>query len=159
MAIQARHKNLAFYGIPSSTGTVKYVRMEKFTQFSQSKNPMEYSRQYVDKPFQQTDVVGFSPSIDYAFDKHSDLEVHKDIIQVTNHECIGEDAVRTIILVDTDTGDAIKREYAVIPNTEGDNINIYTHSGSFKCKGKAVFGQASSEDDWKTCTFTETEDT
>lgn len=157
MAIQARHRILAFYGVPAtgSTGTLTFTRMGKFTQFSQNKNPIEYSRQYTDEPFQQTDVVGYSPSIDYAFDKHSELAVHKDIVKITNHECIGEDAVRTIILVDTDTGDAVKRDYAVIPSTEGDNINIYTYSGSLKCKSAAVYGTAASSDDWQTCTFTE----
>lgn len=55
--IVERHKILAFYGVPGTNDAVTYHRMKKFTQFSHSKNPIEYSRQYVDEPFQQTDVV------------------------------------------------------------------------------------------------------
>ena len=34
-----------------------------------NKNPKEYARQYVDSPSEDTDVVGYSPSIDYSFDR------------------------------------------------------------------------------------------
>lgn len=153
-----RHKVLAFYGVPDKNGgSVKFVRMPKFTQLSQSKNPIEYSRQYVDEPFQETDVVGYSPSIAYAFDKHKGYEVQEDIVNITDKELLGDDAVRTIITVNIDDGTAIKRDYAVIPSTEGDNINIYTYSGTFKCKGEKVHGTAVSSDNWQTITFTESE--
>lgn len=153
--LQPRHKMLAFYGVPSDTGTVTLTRMRKFTQLSQSKNPVEYNRQYTDEPVQQTDVVGYAPSLDYAFDKHRNLPVHQDMIKITNHELVGDDAVRQLVLVDTDTNEAISRDYAVIPNTEGDNINVYTHSGTFKCKGDKVLGTATSNDNWETITFEE----
>ena len=118
--ITPRHKILGFYGIPTTSGsttTVTYTRMTKFTQFSQSKNPIEYSRQYTDEPFQRTDVMGFAPSLDYNFDRHSGDAMLADIIDITNKECVGEDAIRSIILVDTETGNAVKRDYAVIPGT------------------------------------------
>lgn len=156
--LQARHKKLAFYGIPGDSG-VTFTRMRKFTQFTTNKNPIEHSRQYVDEPFQQTDVVGFAPSIDYAFDKHSKLAVHTDIVKLTNEELVGDDAVRTLIQVDTETGEAIRRDYAVIPGTEGDNINVYTYSGTFKCKGEKTFGTARTTDEWETITFEEAGDT
>lgn len=163
MPIVERHKILAFMGVEGTGGTVTYHRMKKFTQFSNSKNPIEYSRQYVDEPFQQTDVVGFSPSYAYAFDKHTDLPVQEDIIRITNGEKLGDDAIRAIIIVDTTaatessgtyTATAVKRDYAVIPNAEGDNINIYTYSGTMKCRGELIHGTAASEDNWQTCTFT-----
>lgn len=154
-SIVHRHKILTFYGIPDEEGSVKFVRMPKFTQLSQSKNPIEYNRQYVDEPFQETDVVGYSPSIAYAFDKHTGYEVQQDIVKITDEELLGDDAVRTIIIVNVDTGAAIKRDYAVIPSTEGDNINIYTYSGTFKCKSEKVLGKADSKDNWQTITFTE----
>lgn len=155
--IIARHKIVAFYGVPDSSGTVEYHRMKKFTQFTHSKNPIEYSRQYVDEPFQQTDVVGFSPSYDYAFDKHKNLEVQNDIIKITDGELIGEDAVRTIVIVDTSdsSAKAYKRDYAVIPNSEGDNINIYTYSGSLKARGEKIKVTVSTTDDYQTITVTD----
>ncbi len=153
--IVARHKKLAFFGVIGSDGTEKFLRMPKFTQLSQNKNPSEYSRQYVDEPFQETDITGYSPSISYAFDLHRNCEVQKDIVSITDNELIGDDAVRNIVIVDVEEGTAIKRAYAVIPSTEGDNINIYTYSGTFKCKGEKILGTATSTDDWQTITFTE----
>lgn len=153
--IIARHKIIAFYGVPDSSGAVKYHRMKKFTQFTHSKNPIEYSRQYVDEPFQQTDVVGFSPSYNYAFDKHKNLEVQADIIRITDGELIGEDAVRNIVIVDTSdpSATAYMRTYSVIPNSEGDNINIYTYSGSFKARGEKTAVTVSTSDDYQTITI------
>lgn len=43
MSFTARHKMLAFYGVPNSGGTVTYTRMKYFTQLTQNKNPQEYS--------------------------------------------------------------------------------------------------------------------
>jgi len=159
MSIVARHKKVAFYGVPTmnaGTITIVYTRMPKFTQLTTNKNPIEYNRQYVDEPFQESDVVGYSPSIAYAFDRHTDKAVQTDIIKITDEELIGDDAVRSIIVVDIDTGAATKRDYAVIPSTEGDNINIYTYSGNFKTKGELIQGTATSSDDWQTCTFSAT---
>lgn len=99
-------------------------------------------------------MVGYSPSISYAFDRHTDKEVQTDIIRISDEELIGSDAVRNIVVVDIETGEAVKRAYAVIPSTEGDNINVYTYSGNFKCKGELVMGTAESSDNWQTCTFT-----
>lgn len=161
-----RHKVLAFFGIPvASENTHNYYRMRKFTQLSHSKNPVEYSRQYVDEPFQQTDVVGFAPQYDYAFDKHSTVPVQQDIISITNNELLGDEAVRPIILVDTTdaavdesdpnkaTAYAYKRDYSVIPSTEGDNINIYTYSGSLKARGEKEYIKVSTADNWRTVTI------
>ena len=156
MAIKKRHEILAFYGIKyESSGqiSVAYKRMTKFTQLTQNKNPIEYSRQYVDEAYQFSDVVGYAPSIDYAFDAHSSNEVQEDIIKITNDEALGDDADRTIIIVDTTTGEAISREYSVVPSTEGDNANIYTYSGSFKARSAPGFGTASSQDGWRTATY------
>lgn len=153
MSIVARHKKIAFYGVVTD-GSEKFVRMPKFTQLTTNKNPIEYNRQYVDEPFQESDVVGYSPSISYAFDRHTDKEVQTDIIRISDEELIGDDAVRNIVVVDIETGEAVKRAYAVIPSTEGDNINIYTYSGNFKCKGELAKGTAVSSDNWQTCTFT-----
>lgn len=152
-SIVARHKKVAFYGVIGSDGAEKFLRMPKFTQLSQSKNPIEYSRQYVDEPFQETDITGYSPSISYAFDLHRNCEVQQDIVNITDNELIADEAVRNIVVADIDEGTAIKRAYAVIPSSEGDNINVYTYSGTFKCKGEKVHGTAVSDDNWQTITF------
>ena len=162
--IVQRHKVVAFYGVPTTTTendvtttVTNYHRMKKFTQFSQSKNPIEYSRQYVDEPFQQTDITGFSPSFSYAFDKHTNLPVQKDIISITDEELLGDDAVRSIVIVDLSESSpkVYRRDYSVIPNTEGDNINIYTYSGTLKVHGEKIEVEVETEDDYQTITVTD----
>ena len=156
MAIKKRHEILAFYEVSyaSEGSTIKsFKRMTKFTQLTQNKNPIEYSRQYVDEAYQFSDVVGYAPTIDYAFDAHTDNDVQDDIIKITNKEALGDDAVRRILIVDTLTMEAVCREFSVIPSTEGDNANIYTYSGSFKARSAPGFGTASSQDGWRTATY------
>lgn len=153
-SLQGRHKTLAFYGIPQDNDDVSFQRMTKFTQMEQSKNPQEYNRKYVDEETQRTDVVAYAPAINYGFDKHKNIPVQDDIVKITNRELLGEDAIRQMLWVDTETGEATKRDYSVIPNSEGGDANVYTYSGTFKATGEAVHGTATSTDGWKTATFT-----
>lgn len=158
--IVQRHKMLSFYGVTTTTTsggttttTTTYYRMKFFTGLSQAKNPQEYSRKYVDEATNRTDVTGYSPEISYGFDKHRNDPVLTDIVKITNEELYGDDAVREIINVDTETGEAYKRSYTVSPGTEGDDANIYKYSGSFKANGEQIKGAATSSDDWATVTF------
>lgn len=145
MGLVARNKKVAFYGVPASPGgQVTYKRMRNFTSLSTSKNPTEYSRHYVDEAFEQTDVTGYSPSIAYNFDLDSENDVHSDIVKITDGELIGSDAVRTIIVADlttqgsaSETYVAYKRDFSVIPDSEGDGTDAYTYSGTFKTKGNS----------------------
>ena len=154
-ALKKRSDILAFYGIGE-----KYARMQGFTEMNTSKNPKEYSRQYVDEESEQTDVVGYSPSLSYNFDTYAGNEVHEDIAEIANNESTGTDAVRTIIIVDTTTPGtsegsykAIKREYAVIPDSEGDGTDAYTYSGTLKSKGPKEDIEVTSNDDLMTVTI------
>lgn len=156
-----RSGKVAFYGIPGEGGAVTYHRMRGFTEFSTSKNPKEYSRQYVDEDTERTDVVGYAPSVSYAFDEFKGNEVHGDIIDITNNEKVGADAVRGIIVVDFSDGaadggyTAIKRDFSVIPDSEGDSMDAYTYSGTFKANGDKVIGTATVGEDDLTATFSE----
>lgn len=136
-----------FYGVPSSNGEAVLTRARYFTELSVSKNPVEYSRQYVDEEAERTDVVGYSPSISYSFDDFSKDAVLEDIVEITNSELSGEAAHRTLVQVDFSrkSGDgfcAVKREYAVIPDSEGSGTDAYTYSGSFKTVSDKVIGTA-----------------
>ncbi len=161
MGTVARHKILAFVGFTTGgsggSTTTTYKRIHQFTSFTHNKNPQEYARQHVDEPFQQDDVVGYAPSYDYAFDKNSSIdEVQQRIITITDEEKLGDNAVVDLLVVDTDSSTYVARQryYSVIPGTEGDNINVYTYSGTLKARGKLVRGTASTSDNWETCTFT-----
>ncbi len=152
-----RHDKVAFYGVPAADGKYTFHRMKGFTSLSVSKNAKEYSRQYVDEAFEQTDVVSYTPSISFNFDKARNNAVHDDIASIYNEEKLGVDAVRPIVIVDM-SGDkitAIRRDFAVIAENEGDGTDAYTYSGTFKAKGSSVAGTATSDDEWLTCTFVE----
>ena len=138
MGIVKRNEKLAFYGVVGEGDVVTYHRMKGFTDMSGAKNPIEYTRRYVDEAFEQSDVVGYSPSFSYGFDQHKGNAVHNDIIKIHNEELILEDAVREIIFVDLTSGDntedhsAAKREFAVIADTEGGSVDAYTYTGTLK---------------------------
>lgn len=136
-----------FYGIPGVSGNAAYTRMHYFTELSTSKNPVEYSRQYVDEAMERTDVTGYSPSISFNFDDYAGDAVLEDIVTIINEEKLGTDAQRDIILVDfskeVDGGfKAVKRTFAVIADSEGDGTEAYTYSGNFKVSGAPVTGTA-----------------
>lgn len=158
--IAKRSDKIAFYGIVNGEDT-EYKRMRGFTELSINKNPVEYSRRYIDEKTERNDVVGYAPSISYSFDKFSDDAVHNDIIAVADNELIGSDAVRSIVLVDltAEISDgsfpAVSRRWSVIPDSEGNDTDAYTYSGTLKANGDIIKGSATTSDNWMTCTFTE----
>lgn len=156
--IVSRHKMLGFYGVPETSGgvtTVTYRRMQYFTELTKNKNGEEHERKYIDEKSKRSDIVGYFESVSYAFDRYRGNAVLEDIVKIGDRELVGDDAKRSIIWVDTDTSEAHKRDYAVIPESEGGDANTYTHSGTFKASGEPVFGTAASSDDWMTVTFKE----
>ena len=155
-----RSDKVSFLGcLEGSTET--FNRMRGFTTLSGSKNSIEYSRQYVDEEFETTDVVGFSPSMDFGFDQYTDDAAHEEMVEILDNEYTGTDARRNIVTVDfsqpTSGGKykAVKREYAVIGDTEGDSLEAYTYSGTFRSTGKRITGEATVSSDGSTLTFTE----
>lgn len=125
---------------------------EGFTSLEESKNPVEYSRKYVHEDVERTDVVGFSPSVSYSVDAHSDNPVIKKIIDAHEQELLGNDAHINIVsvnLFEAGTADgtfiAYRRKYAIIPDSKnGDNALVY--SGNFKCVGEKEKGIFSTKD-------------
>jgi hypothetical protein len=156
-----RSDKVAFLGCIDN-GTETFNRMRGFTSLSGSKNPMEYSRQYVDEEFETTDVVGFSPSMDFGFDQYKDDPAHEEMVEILDGEYTGTNARRNIVTVDfsqpgetAGTYKAVKREYAVIGDAEGDSMEAYTYSGTFRSTGKRITGTATVSADGTTTTFTE----
>lgn len=154
-----RSDKVSFLGcLEGSTET--FNRMRGFTTLSGSKNSIEYSRQYVDEEFETTDVVGFSPSMDFGFDQYTDDPAHEEMVEILDGEYTGTEARRNIVTVDFSqptTGGkykASKREYAVIGDSEGDSMEAYTYGGTFKATGKRITGEATVSADGTTLTFT-----
>lgn len=153
-----RHQRLAFM----NTGTKEapaFTRMTKFTSITNNKNPKEYSRQYVDTAAEETDVVGYAPSIDYAFDRHTDTPVHDLIAKIHDNELTGADAIVEILIVDLFTADkdgnceARRRTYSVIPSADGDGTDSLAYSGTLKSKSEAVVGKATLDETEQIATF------
>lgn len=157
--ISKRSDKVAFFGL-LGTGS-DFSRMRGFTEFSVSKNPVEYSRRYIDEQTERNDVVAYSPSISYSFDKFSDDNVHKELIDIADMEKVGVDAVRYVVIVDMSgikaEKSAIMRAWTVVPDGEGNDNDAYTYSGTLKANGEVIMGTATSDDDWQTCTFTPTD--
>ena len=154
-----RHKRVAFMDV-TGEGTT-YTRMTGFTSMSEGKNSSEYSRQYVDESSERSDVVGYAPSIDYEFDRYTNDPVQEKIAKVTDDELLGSDAQVAVVMVDlfetkaddANTCTARKRDWSVIPDTEGDGTDALIYKGSLKAAGEIIKGTATTTDGWRTCTF------
>jgi hypothetical protein len=154
-----RSDKVSFFG-NMSTGTETFNRMRGFTTLSGSKNPIEYSRHYVDEDFETTDVTGYSPSIEFNFDQFVGDTVHDEIVEILDGEYTGTEARRNIVTVDfsqsagNNSYKAVKREYAIIGDAEGDSTDAYTYGGTLRATGKRITGTATLNSDNSVATFT-----
>lgn len=128
---------------------------EGFTNLSESKNPQEYSRQYIHEYTERTDVVGYAPSIAYSVDIHTNNAVIKKIRDVTDKELTGNDAKVAVVTVNLFDGDetsapAFKRDYNIIPDNKGDGTEALVYTGNLRAAGDIVQGTFNSS----TKTFT-----
>lgn len=126
---------------------------EGFTSLSESKNPQEYSRQYIHESTERTDVVGYAPSLAYSVDAHTNNPVIAKIIKVTDEELTGSDAKVAIVTVNafdsqtTGTGSAAatvckayKRFYNIIPDNKGDGTEALVYTGNLRAAGDIIIG-------------------
>jgi hypothetical protein len=132
-----------------------YKKLTGFTEFAVSYNAKEYSRKYIDEKNEKTEVVAYQPSISYSFDKDEYNISQIPFIRAADMEYTGFDARTEIIIVDFMTGDldgmrAFYREYVIIPDTEGDDANVYTYSGTLRAFGEKYEVNVSSDDGWDT---------
>lgn len=153
-----RSRKVAFMDV-STTSIANFLRMTKFTEISKSKNPTEYSRSYVDEDGEVTDVTGYSEEISYNFDLHVGNLVHEKLVDITDNEKTGADALVKILQVDftkpKGSGyEARLRTYSVVPDSEGDSTDAYTYSGAFRKNSNMTKGVAKINTDNTVATFT-----
>lgn len=140
--------DLAHYMDTSDTSTPSYTRIgEGFTDFTESKNSKEYSRQYIDEYTERTDVTGYAPSIAYSADIYSGDAVCEKIVEITDSEAVGADAQVVIVTANeyeitgtATTCNAYQRTYAVIPDTKASGVEQLTYTGTLKAVGDQVHG-------------------
>ena len=152
-----RSRRVAFMDV-STTSIANFLRMTKFTEISKSKNPTEYSRSYVDEDGEVTDVTGYSEEISYNFDLHVGNLVQEKLVDITDNEKTGADALVRILQVDftkpKGTGyEARLRTYSVVPDAEGDSTDAYTYSGAFRKNSNMTIGTATMNADNTVATF------
>ena len=153
-----RSQRVAFMNTGTAEAPV-YTRMTGFTSLSYSKNSKEYTRHYVDEVSERSDVVGYAPSIAYAFDRHTENPVHEKIAKIHDEELLGNDAHVEILTVDLFTADeggvceAVKRTYAVIPDKDGDGTEALVVSGTFKSVSEIAKVNATVKADGGTATI------
>lgn len=141
-----RAERKMFMGV--NTGSSETIhRVKGFSSLSESKNPVEYTRKYVDEMFETTDVTGMSPSYDFTFDLMTPNAVLDDISQIIDGEKLGTDAVRTFYCVDFHKPEGggfkcVKRDFAIIGSSVGDGTDALTYSGTLRVKTAAVEGIA-----------------
>lgn len=151
-----RDEKRAYYEIP---GKSAFMLMEGFSSLSTSKSATEHNTKYVDERSNRTFVVGYEESSSYTFDRYDGNEVQDDIVTITDEEKIGKEATRRIIQVDMKTVNANgtqatgrMRSYSVVPDSDGDDANVLTYSGTFKSNGEWETVTVTSYDDWQTIT-------
>lgn len=157
-----RSQRVSYMDTAASAGPASFERMTGFTAITNTKNPKEYSRQYVDRDTETSDVVGYAPAKEYSFDRYSNNPVHEKIAKIHDGELLGNDTHVDIVTVDlfkkSSTGEkyhAEKRTFAVIPDTDGDGTDALTYSGSFKAVSDIEVGYATfAEGDFKKATYT-----
>lgn len=157
-----RNGKVAYMDV-STTTIANFLRMTKFTEISKSKNATEYSRTYVDEDGEVTDVTGYSEEISYAFDLYKGNLVHQRLVNITDNELTGNDALVKILQVDfskpVGSGyEARLRTYSVVPDAEGDSTDAYTYSGAFRKNSGFTIGVATISEDGLTATFTATQE-
>lgn len=113
----------------------EYHRMRGFKNLPTAKNPVEYTRSYVDQYGEITDIVGVSESKEFEFDQYINDSVHEFIVDIIENEKLGSDAEIVIVTVDKNKpiagNNAYKRTYSIIADTAGDGTEAYTYAGKF----------------------------
>ncbi len=123
-----------------------YLIGEGFTAFPEAKNPVEYTRKYINDKTERTDVIGYAPSISYSCDAIKDDPCVQKIMEITDKEYLGVNTYVEIVNVNcweqTNSNEykACKRTYAVIPDTKGDGTEALIYSGTLKAVSDPVYG-------------------
>lgn len=169
-ALVMRADRRMFMGVTSGE-TTTYKRMVGFSTLTESKNPSEYSRKYVDNYSETVDVTGISASYDFTFDLYNPNAVLIDLAEIIDSERLGDGTVRSFISVDFDKPvesggfKAVKRDFSVIGNSVGDGTDALSYSGTLRAKTSRIVGVATiatpaggDKETVETITFTENSD-
>ncbi len=115
---------------------------EGFTEFCENKNPREYARQYIHEASERTDLVGFAPSVTYAFDVYQKDPVQEMLFAAAAQEWVGAAANVTVVTAFlhqpaavSGAYAAVRRTYTVCPAKLGNGTDALVCSGTLKACG------------------------
>ncbi|MCL2517926.1 MAG: hypothetical protein FWF15_05125 [Oscillospiraceae bacterium] len=161
MSLRLRNEQKNYMDVGTfATPNYAYIN-EGFTDFSESKNSVEYARTYIGDKSERTNVTGYAPSVSYACDVYDEDPVVQAVVEITDKEMLGSDTERDIVQYNTFDEEtagsgiykAIKRRWAVIPDSKAGGVGtdalIYT--GAMKAVGAIIEGSF----DISSKTFTE----
>ena len=147
MAIVSRAERKHYLNIGSGSEPVWSLIGEGFTEFTESKNAVSYSRRYIHEATKRTDVTGYAPVIDYEFEVYRDNPVIAVLREITDREMCGDRAQVEVLTVDmfdetekTGVYRAIRRRYSVIPDECGEGTDTLCYTGTMKAVGDIIPG-------------------
>lgn len=148
-----RNEWAAYAEVEGTEGKAYALIGEGFTSLTESKNPREYSRQYVHEKTERTDVTGYASSLAYTCDTYSEDPVIQHIVKVTDNEYVGTEAQIKVCSVNkwvtiggvSGTYEAYERTYAIIPDAKGDGTDALVYSGTLRAVGDSVKGEFNEE--------------
>ncbi len=120
---------------------------EGFTEFTEALHPVCCQRRYIHEPVKRTDVTGYAPVVDYAFEVYTDSPAIEKLRQIADRELTGCDAWVELCTVDLFDETAVSgvcratvRTYSVIPDTCGEGTDALTYTGTLRAVSAPVQG-------------------
>ncbi len=156
LKVYKRSDVVNFMGLTADA--TEYIRMKGFTSAPDSTNAETDETKYIDEKNKRKRTTGYATEKSYEADRIVGNKIHDLLAEVQELELT--DVNVPIVTVDfnkqgktSGTYRARRRLYSVIPDSAGDDENKYTISGTFGANGEIERGEATSTDNWKTCTF------
>ena len=120
---------------------------EGFTEFTQSLRPICYHRRYIHEGVKRTDVTGYAPVVQYAFEVYTHCAASAPLRRIADRELTGSDAWVEICTVDlfdetevSGVCHASVRTYSVIPAACGEGTDTLVYTGTLHAVTSPIQG-------------------
>ncbi len=142
-----REERQHYLNVGTSAEAVWVLLGEGFTAFTEALHPVCYQRRYIHEQVKRTDVTGYAPVIDYAFEVYTNSPAIEKLRRIADRELTGCDAWVEICTVDlfdeTEVSGVCRatvRTYSVIPDTCGEGTDTLTYTGTLRAVSAPVQG-------------------
>ncbi len=112
---------------------------EGFTSFTESKNAVSYQRRYIHEITKRTDVTGYAPMVEYAFEVYTGNAVISRLRAIADRELTGSAAQVEICTADlfdeTELPGVCRasvRTWSVIPDKSGEGTDTLLYTGTLR---------------------------